>query len=498
MTVHSGFDSEYDFIGRFTYADAADITAADYPDAYRHSAQFRKTLLDPIVITFEADNGWWDVSGNQEFLTGSLTPYASSSPGASGANGRTTLVPGSNTGNHNNGTAKGTIEYIHADGGAHTGNRIHFNLENVGHYVSVDEPDLARLNTSSNIDRGINTTFGTDQISGDPRDQFLEVLPSERNREGGLIINFSGNEAASGDGFANPVTAFGFYLMGREIKRDVYLDVYNTNGDLIHSAPTMEPSSTNQAVVEYITFTLDYNYDDYPIQSIHLREEISSTDTPSDRDIFSIDDLILQFADYDDNDDFDGVEYYIYNNVTDEKITLCDYDDESCIAALQQQGFYMLSPEIYGEDAYDYPAIYKSPGIVWDQSEERKTNGDWTMYSTSDILSDRDEDGFVDEVTNYQMWTSSGGIDLTNRRGKTYSDDTSRKWDAIKAVEVEGGFSILVEGQRNKDGKFKVVSADDEGVIGGATRWLSGNQMLNEGYDELFAMDFSGNNQIGY
>ena len=96
------------------------------------------------------------------------------------------------------------------------------------------------------------------------------------------------------------------------------------------------------------------------------------------------------------------------------------------------------------------------------------------------------------------MWTSSGGIDLTNRRGKTYSDDTSRKWDAIKAVEVEGGFSILVEGQRNKDGKFKVVSADDEGVIGGATRWLSGNQMLNEGYDELFAMDFSGNNQIGY
>ena len=117
---------------------------------------------------------------------------------------------------------------------------------------------------------------------------------------------------------------------------------------------------------------------------------------------------------------------------------------------------------------------------------------------TDNVNQDMDGDGFVDEITNYQMWTASGGVDLTNRRGRTYSDDTSRKWDAIKAVEADGEFSVLVEGQRNKEGKFKVVSANDQGVIGRSTRWLNGNQMFNEGYEELFVMDFNGNNSIGF
>ena len=115
-----------------------------------------------------------------------------------------------------------------------------------------------------------------------------------------------------------------------------------------------------------------------------------------------------------------------------------------------------------------------------------------------DINQDTDGDGFVDEVTNYQMWTASGGVDLTNRRGKTYSDNSSRMWNAIKAVETDNAFSVLVKGERKKDGKYKVVSANDEGVIGGVTRWFNGNQMFNEGYEELFAMDFNGNSQIGF
>ena len=109
---------------------------------------------------------------------------------------------------------------------------------------------------------------------------------------------------------------------------------------------------------------------------------------------------------------------------------------------------------------------------------------------------DIDGDGFVDEITNYQMWISSGGVDLTNRRGRTYSDNTSRKWDAIKAVEVDNEFSVLVEGHLSKEGKYKVVTANEEGVIGGTTRWLNGNQMLDSGYEEVFSMDFNGNGVV--
>ena len=75
-----------------------------------------------------------------------------------------------------------------------------------------------------------------------------------------------------------------------------------------------------------------------------------------------------------------ATEYYLKDAVTGNEIILCDYSDAECIAALQAEGFYMLSPENYG-DKYDYPAIYTPPGIVWDQSEENKTNGDWTMMS---------------------------------------------------------------------------------------------------------------------
>ena len=107
-------------------------------------------------------------------------------------------------------------------------------------------------------------------------------------------------------------------------------------------------------------------------------------------------------------------------------------------------------------------------------------------------------DGFVDEVTNYQMWTVLGGIDLKNRRGKTYSDETSKKWDAIKAVEAEGGFSVLVEGYRNKAGRFKVISTNEEGMISIKTRWLNGNRMNDEGYEDLFCLDFNGNSEIGF
>ena len=77
-----------------------------------------------------------------------------------------------------------------------------------------------------------------------------------------------------------------------------------------------------------------------------------------------------------------NAEYYIYNSVTEEIIRLCNSDNAECNAALREKGYYILSEEEYG-DAYSYPAIYTSPGIVWDQSDDRKTNGDWTMYSDS-------------------------------------------------------------------------------------------------------------------
>ena len=124
------------------------------------------------------------------------------------------------------------------------------------------------------------------------------------------------------------------------------------------------------------------------------------------------------------------------------------------------------------------------------------SNSFLTLVTEREQPQDNDGDGFVDGLTNYQLWTEKGGIDLKSRRGNTYSDDTSRKWDAIKAVETDAGFSVLVEGHLSKEGKYKVVTANEEGVIGGATRWLNGNQMFDSGYEEVFSMDFNGNGVV--
>ena len=185
--------------------------------------------------------------------------------------------------------------------------------------------------------------------------------------------------------------------------------------------------------------------------------------------------------------------YYIYNQ-----------SDDSCtnISELNYP-WIQLSEEIH-ENSYTYPAIYNA--LTHEVLQPVEGENSWGIYALivncSGIIgigvSDSDTDGFVDGVTNYQLWTASGGVDLTNRRGRTYSDDSSRMWDAIKAVETNSGFSVLVEGQRNKEGKFKVATANNEGVVGGTSRWFNERQMSSEGYEDLFAMDFNGNNQIGF
>ena len=116
---------------------------------------------------------------------------------------------------------------------------------------------------------------------------------------------------------------------------------------------------------------------------------------------------------------------------------------------------------------------------------------------------DHNGDGFVDEITNYQMWTASGGVDLTTRRGRTLSDDTSRRWDIAKAIyedwggsDYSGGFYLIKEGERRREGFYRILAAEDTGVLYWRSDWYSGDQMHSYGYEETFEMDFNGNGVV--
>ena len=274
------------------------ISTVDYQNAKDLETFFTQQLrtsggFNEELITFEVDNGWFDVDGSNPTATSQpmaslASPYASMSPAGIGANGRTTGLPGSFSGVHNpDATAEGSIRFM-ATGSDF---KVDFSLSQIGHYGGPDEPGLAREHVYGNIDRGINVTNGVDAVSGSAYDQFLEVIPSE-TAEGHLEVRFSGTDF-TGNSWDNPVYGFGFYLMGREDKRDVVLDIYDVNDNLIISQQTHGAGvDPGDAAVEYIAFHVCEDEED--VGRFVLREEFDeSHDHSGDRDIFSIDNLTL-------------------------------------------------------------------------------------------------------------------------------------------------------------------------------------------------------------
>ena len=118
-------------------------------------------------------------------------------------------------------------------------------------------------------------------------------------------------------------------------------------------------------------------------------------------------------------------EYLLYNKVTHETVTLCDYSDEGCIAELQKQGYYMLSEDKYG-DKYQYPAIYKAPGIVWDQSDDKQINGDWMMTSRESDAGDSNDGHSHDDVHSHgdahKQSNSAKGLNYTLYNSQTHEN----------------------------------------------------------------------------
>ena len=113
-------------------------------------------------------------------------------------------------------------------------------------------------------------------------------------------------------------------------------------------------------------------------------------------------------------------------------------------------------------------------------------NGDGDIGSPAQLGAlDTNSDGFVDGITNYTLFKSAvspspaQAIDLLDRRGRNLSDQSSRQWNAIKAVEtLDGDFKVLIQGERGRRRtQYQVWTADATGLITDQSRWQSGNQL---------------------
>ena len=105
---------------------------------------------------------------------------------------------------------------------------------------------------------------------------------------------------------------------------------------------------------------------------------------------------------------------------------------------------------------------------------------------------DNDGDGLIDGSSTYKLFKNNQAFDLTNSRGRTFSDRSSRWWDITQASATETGFHVLLEGQRGRRiGRYQVWSADASGLITNQSRWMTGDQMLMGGYEDVFNRDFN-------
>ena len=101
-------------------------------------------------------------------------------------------------------------------------------------------------------------------------------------------------------------------------------------------------------------------------------------------------------------------------------------------------------------------------------------------------------DALVSGFGIYKLLKNSQEITLRNSRGRTFSDRSSRIWDITQASATETGFQVLLEGQRGRRrGRYQVWSADASGVITDQSRWMTGDQMLTGGYEDVFNRDFN-------
>ena len=104
-----------------------------------------------------------------------------------------------------------------------------------------------------------------------------------------------------------------------------------------------------------------------------------------------------------------------------------------------------------------------------------------------------------DKNRNYLIINGDKELQLQNRQGQTYSDNTNLSWDAV-AVELdsksenEDNYRVLLQGQNARDGQAYVWTTNSDGVITKGSGWKSGDALLP--FEQEFNIDLNGDSLI--
>jgi hypothetical protein len=102
-----------------------------------------------------------------------------------------------------------------------------------------------------------------------------------------------------------------------------------------------------------------------------------------------------------------------------------------------------------------------------------------------------------DKNGNYLIIDEDKKLQLRNRQGKTYSDNTTTNWNAV-AVELdpksENSYRVLLQGQNTKSDQAYIWTTNSEGVITKGSGWKSEDDLLP--FEQEFNIDLNGDSLI--
>ena len=124
--------------------------------------------------------------------------------------------------------------------------------------------------------------------------------------------------------------------------------------------------------------------------------------------------------------------------------------------------------------------------LGWETKFDSDLNGDGITGKPP--VKDANNDGLVDGLTNYHLFHNDKAIPLTDQKGRTFSDASTKSWDAIAATSNGSGFQVLLDGAASIEGKFYVWTTNSSGVITKGSGWKTADQAVENEWDSLFSL----------
>ena len=116
---------------------------------------------------------------------------------------------------------------------------------------------------------------------------------------------------------------------------------------------------------------------------------------------------------------------------------------------------------------------------------------EWGFVDEITGVLDNNNDGLVDSVSSYQLFSEGKAVYLHKSNGKALSDRSNGKWDVEQSVKTSSGFKVLLEGQNSKADSYQVWSTNDVGLFTNTTGFRSGSWMAQNSYEAIFGVDFN-------